>query len=100
MIDDLKKLGDFEDANIKWTVSRFGESVSHNLKVYLMNGLPLANDSLRNIFGKDAMRLVLNSIENDTAYNNFIVYFISENKVGTMRMKTELPYSYKLEDFE
>jgi hypothetical protein len=101
VIEDLKRIHDFENANIKWTVSQFDQDISHNLKVFLTNGKNLPeSDSLKNKIGKEAMQLVLNSIENDTAYNDFVVYFITENKNGVVNIRSEIPFSYQLEDFE
>ncbi len=101
VIVDLKKINDFEDANIKWTVSQFGDNVSHNLKVILKNGKDLPKeDSLLNEIGKDAMRLVVESIDNDTAYTDFIVYFLTENKKGMMNMRMEKPFTYELDELK
>lgn len=101
VINELKSLHDFENANIKWTVSRFGDNVSHNLKVFLTNGKNMPKeDSLKSKIGKEAMQLVLNSIENDTAYTDFIVYFINETKNGAVNMRTEKPFTYELSEFE
>jgi hypothetical protein len=101
VIEELKELHDFENANIKWTVSRFDQDISHHLKVFLTNGQNLPeSDSLKNQIGKEAMQIVLNSIENDTAYNDFVVYFITDIKNGVVKIGSEIPFSYQLEDFK
>jgi hypothetical protein len=101
VIEELKMLKGFENANIKWTVSSFGDSVSQNLKVYLTNGenLPKSDSSLLEI-GKNAMSIVVSSINNESDYNNFIVYFVTRKKVGTMTYNSEEPFEYKLSELE
>lgn len=101
VVNDLKALHDFENAYIKWSVSKFGQKVNHTLKVYLKNGRDIPEpDSLKHAIGKAAMQLVLNSIDNDTAYTDFVVYFISEIRNGTVNMKRETPFAYRLEEFD
>lgn len=101
VIQELKEMGDFEDANIKWSSFAIGDSVSHRLKVILINGQNLpAEDSALNHMGRLAMQTVLNSIDNDTAYNQFIVYFSESKKEGGITRMKEQPYSYSLSEFK
>jgi hypothetical protein len=101
VIEELKMLNGFDNANIKWTVSSFGDSVSQNLKVFLTNGenLPKSDSALFEI-GKNAMSIVVSSINNESDYNNFIVYFVTRKKVGTMTYGSEKQFEYKLSELE
>ena len=45
------------------------------------------------------MQIVLNSIDNDTDYEDFTVVFVHEAVYGEMDMISENPFNYKLKDF-
>ena len=120
VLEDLKNLYDFDDVkilwteeqlnedgsrqideNIKWTANRTANGVGRNLKVYLTNGIDLPETvEERTEIGKEAMQLVLNSIENEEDYDNFLVVFVHEAVYGGMDMRSENPYGYKLEELE
>ena len=120
IIKDLKNLHDFEevkilwtkneiddgssrdiDENIKWTANQIDDGVGRNLKVYLKNGkaLPETNEEKAEI-GKAAMQIVLNSIDNETDYEDFTVVFVHEAIYGGMDMTSENPFRFKLEEFD
>lgn len=120
IIEDLKNLYDFEevkiswtkneiddgssrdiDENIKWTANQIDDGVGRNLKVYLKNGksLPETNEEKAKI-GKEAMQIILNSIDNRTDYEDFTVVFVHEAVYGGMDMTSENPFRYKLEAFK
>ena len=97
-IDEGSSRGIYE--NIKWTANQIDKWVGHNLIVYLTNGvnLPEINASKAAI-GNKAMQIVLNSIDNDTDYEDFTVVFVHEAVYGEMDMISENPFNYKLKDF-
>ena len=100
LVSELKELDEFEDANIKTTANESEEETGRHLKIYLKNGKHLnESNSFKNQIGKEAMQLVLNSIENGSDFSDFTVYFVTEKEYGGMDMRSENPFPYTLKDF-
>ena len=101
LLEDLKKIQNFENADIKWRARQFGDSTTQVLEVYLINGQNISpNDSLRKELSRTAMKTALLSIDNDTAYDSFVVFINSSTKEGMMQMNTSQAYEFTLNELK
>ena len=99
IINELKLLKNFEDAGIRWHVTTSGEKNFHSLQVQLLNGEDLSEDEeiLKKI-GKEALKIVFNSIENEEEYDGFNVMFIQKKSIGIVSSSFNKGFGYKYEE--
>jgi hypothetical protein len=96
----LRQFGSFEEAKIAWSARTFDDKTTHNLKIQLLNGSVLEDDSTEYEIGKRAMQLVVDAIENEADYDNFVVFFIKRQKEGNVTTGSDRPYEYQLSDLK
>ncbi|MEM7512630.1 MAG: hypothetical protein AAF388_16970 [Bacteroidota bacterium] len=83
VINDLKSLSDFEEAGIRWNASTFKGESTHELIIQLLNGKDLNRDQeAMNELGKEALKIVFNSIENEAAFQIYKVIFVDKKGIG------------------
>ncbi len=101
VINDLKALGNFENAGIRWSASSFKEETISLLYVELTNGENLSEDDMElKKIGKEALKIVVNSIENEAEYDRFQAVFIQNKSIGLVSKSTTKPFEYNLEELE
>ena len=101
IINDLKALSDFEDAGIRWSATSFKEETKHILYIQLLNGQDLSEkDAELKEIGKKALKIVINSIENEEEYDKFQTVFIQKTSVGPVSKSYTKPFNYSLEELE
>ncbi len=90
VIGDIKVLANFKDADIQWSASSFDGKTQNILLVQLINGnnLPEDESSLREL-GKEAIQIVINSIENESDFNEFHVEFITNEESPSLIEKNK-----------
>jgi hypothetical protein len=98
--EQLRQLGSFEDAKIAWSARTFDDKVTHNLKIQLLNGEIPENDSVEYATGKKALQIVIEAIENEADYDNFVVFFVKRKRDGAMTTGSEKPYEYQLDELK
>lgn len=98
---DLKALKNFDDTGIKWMAISTNSKTTHLLKVQLLNGKELSEDDqeMREL-GKEVMKIVINSIENESDYDTFQVVFIQKTGIGPLSSGSSRPFTYQLEDLQ
>lgn len=97
---ELKTRNNYEEVRVRWGASRMGDVVVHYLKLELINGKDLPkDDSSLNVIGKDAMNILLNSINNKTDYSKITVVFVKEIKKGSIKYTETIPFKYELEEY-
>jgi hypothetical protein len=82
VIEDLKKLGKFENANIKSATRSFNDKTTSSLTIELINGEDLPAQGGLESLGKEAVKIVMTSIENVKDYESFRVEFVSKQSAG------------------
>lgn len=101
VINDLKKLSDFEDAGIYFSARSFKEETTYILRIQLVNGKNLSTDAseLKEL-GKEALVIVVNSIENEIDYDKFQVVFVQSESIGPVSSSSTEPFEYTLADLK
>lgn len=101
VIEELKSLSDFEDAGIRWSASSFDDKTTNILIVQLLNGKGLSDneEELRDL-GREAMRIVNGSIENETDYDKFQVVFVRQDSAGPATKSVTKPFEYSLDELK
>jgi hypothetical protein len=100
VIADVKNLHDFEEVNLKFSTTSFDGHTTHMLIVELLNGnFPNGDDNLKRI-GKDVLKIVLNSISNESDYSKFKVVFVNKGSAGIVTTSVTRPYEYELKDIK
>lgn len=101
VINDLIVLGNFEDARVNFSASSFKGEATNLLSIQLINGTNLNEDAseLRNL-GREALKILVNSIENEDDYDRFQVIFVQKESEGLVNNNINKPYEYKLEELE
>lgn len=86
-LNELKKVGNFENTKIGFSKRSFNGNTENFLVVTLLNSneLPENKTELRNL-AKKALNFTFNNIENETIYDKYEVVF--ENEKGTLIKKT------------
>lgn len=100
IVDDLKALHDFEDAGINWKATTFsGEGTTNILSITLLNGENLSedNDKLKDV-GKEAFKILINSIENEHEYDSFQVIFMQKESFGLVNKSFSKQFVFDLQD--
>jgi hypothetical protein len=99
VVNELKSLKDFEDVGIKWSAISFNNKTTNILIVQLLNGKNLGDNKteLRNL-GKEAIKIVTNSIENESDYEKFQVVFAQKANTGPVTTSFTKQFEYSLDD--
>ncbi|MFZ6053075.1 hypothetical protein [Halocola ammonii] len=99
LIVELKELSNFENADIRWNVRSFKDTSTYYLVVNLINGkdLPEEDAELKEI-GQEAMKIVVNSIENENVFDKFRVVFEEVKQSGAVTRRNKIPFEYSLSD--
>jgi len=100
IVDDLKALHNFEDAGVNWkTTISTEQSATNILSITLLNGENLSEDEdkLKEL-GKDALKIVVNSIENENDYNSFQVIFMQQKSFGIVNKSFSKQFAFDLEN--
>jgi hypothetical protein len=99
VINELKSLKDFEDAGIKWSAISSKNKTTNILIVQLLNGKDLGDNKteLRNL-GNEAIKIVTNSIENESDYEKFQVVFVQKASTGPVTTSFTKQFEYSLDD--
>ena len=101
VINELKSLKDFEEAEIKWSASSLDNKTTNILIVHLLNGKDLTDNEadLRDL-GKEAIKIVISSIENEKDYDKFQVVFIQKASTGLVTTSFTRPFEYSLDELK
>ena len=102
VIQDIQQqLGTYETASVRWSASDENSSIRHILYVELTNGPQSSAPSaqLRET-GKEALRIVLNSIANEEAYDEYRVVFKSNSSAGLVNVSSEESFEYELDELQ
>jgi hypothetical protein len=95
----LKALRNYEDAAFKMGTRGIGDSSWNYIYIQLKNGENLPDDkSLLKEIGKEAIEVILKSIDNDSVYTRYIVGFKNEEKVGFVSSSYEQSFEYTPDD--
>ena len=98
VVDDLKALHNFEDAGVNWkTTISTEQSATNILSVTLLNGKNLSEDDgkLKEL-GKEALKIVINSIENENDYDTFQVVFMQQKSFGIVNKNFSKQFVFDL----
>lgn len=83
VMNELKALSNFEDTGTRCRANSFKDEINNFLNVQLVNGGNLSEDDIElNNLGKEALKIVVNSIENEVDYDKFQVISIFQRKVS------------------
>jgi hypothetical protein len=100
VINELKNIDNFENVNVKWSINNHNNNVTHLLYINLINGNESSkDDSARKEIGKEAMSILLKSIDNDSSFDKFVVNFVFQKSTGIVTQKRKFRYMYNLNDF-
>jgi hypothetical protein len=101
VINELKSLKNFEDAGIRWSANSFDNKTTNILIVQLLNGKGLTdNETELHNLGKEAMKIVNESIENELDYDEFQVVFIQKASAGLVSTSFTRSFEYSLEELK
>jgi hypothetical protein len=99
LFEELRSLRNFEHARVKWDARTFERKTLDVLVVELVNGKGMVDDEteLREL-GKQALKLTVASIENESEYERLEVIFIRESRRGVLTNTYTRSFQYAPED--
>jgi hypothetical protein len=99
VINELKTLKSFEDANVKSSArSKLGIKKTTNiLIVQLVNGKDMPEDEFAlRMLGRHAMKIAVSSIENEHEYDTFQTMFDKKASEGPVNAHTSRSFVYSI----
>jgi hypothetical protein len=98
VIEDLKKLGNFDSANVGVSMSSINGKSTSSLKIDLTNGENLpSGDELKELARK-AFEIVVNSIENENDYSFCRVEIVDEQSIGIVKANSKTTFEFNQAD--
>ncbi len=98
VLKEIQDVADFENVEVEFTSTAFKDEKSSILILLLTNGNEKTKD-ISNMYeiGKDALKILINSISNEEEYNDFKVVFIRSEIVNNVKKNYKEPFDFTLE---
>ena len=100
IVEDLKQLGGFEAAEIRWRALDL-EEPHHTLYLKLHNGQIDGQDNAQmRELGRKSLQLVAESIGNESDYDALQAIFVNTSSTGPVKSSSEVPFEYTIEEIK
>ncbi len=101
LTSELKQLSNFADAKVKWSIRTVEEKTESQLTIELFDGVnvPQNEIQLRDL-GREASKVVANSISNEDDYDVFKVVFVQKFSAGIASASITKDFEYTVDELK